>query len=98
MAVTLRFRVDQPSSGPVKMSLACGPSCGAAIDVTALVSGGAPGGWRTMKIKLSCFRTLGANMATVSSPFALSTSGRLSLTFTDIRLATNEGDAVCPGG
>jgi beta-glucosidase len=38
----------------------------------------------------------GADMTHVASPFALSTSGPLTLSFTEIRLASNEGDAFCP--
>ncbi|MDQ0464332.1 beta-glucosidase [Caulobacter ginsengisoli] len=103
MAVMLRFRVDQAPTAPVRMTLACGPGCGASLDVTSLFTVAATaandaGSWRTVKIKLSCFRAGGANLAAVSSPFALATTGRFTLTFTDIRLASNEGDAICPGG
>jgi beta-glucosidase len=60
------------------------------------LSGAKIGEWRTAKIKLSCFMAKGARMEHVSSPFALSTTGRLTLSFTEIRLASNEGDAFCP--
>jgi beta-glucosidase len=45
---------------------------------------------------LSCFKAKGAEMEHISSPFALSTAGRFALAFTEIRLASNEGDAICP--
>jgi beta-glucosidase len=96
MAVSIRYRVDTSPGKPVSLSLACGESCGAAVDVTSTLSGAKIGEWRTAKIKLSCFMAKGADMTHVSSPFALSTSGPLTLSFTEIRLASNEGDAFCP--
>jgi beta-glucosidase len=56
------------------------------------------GGWRTLKIKLSCLRDAGADMKHIDTPFTLKTKGRLSLDFTEIRLAVNDGDGVCPAG
>ncbi|PHY22273.1 exo 1,3/1,4-beta-D-glucan glucohydrolase [Caulobacter sp. BP25] len=96
MAVMLRYRVDASPEKPVSMAIGCGESCGATVDVTSTFSGAKIGEWRTAKIKLSCFKAKGADMARVTAPFALMTSGRMSMTFTEIRLASNEGDAVCP--
>lgn len=98
MAVTIRYRVDASPEKPVSLGLACGESCGATVDVTSTLSGVKRGEWHTAKIKLSCFRAKGADMTHVSSPFALSTAGRMTLSFTEIRLASNEGDAFCPPG
>ena len=96
MAISIKFSVDASPDKPVSLALACGESCGAAVDVTSTLSGAKIGEWRTAKIKLSCFKAKGADMTHVSSPFTLSSSGRMTLTFTEIRLASNEGDAVCP--
>ena len=96
MAVMIRYRVDKSPEKPVSLGLACGESCGATVDVTSTLSGAKLGEWRTAKIKLSCFKAKGADMTHVSSPFSLSTSGRMTLSFTEIRLASNEGDAFCP--
>ena len=96
MAVAIRYRVDAAPQKPVTLAIGCGESCGAEVDVTSTFSSAKIGEWRTAKIKLSCFMAKGANMEHVSSPFALSTTGRFALAFTEIRLASNEGDAVCP--
>ena len=96
MAVMIRYRVDASPEKPVSLGIVCGESCGAAVDVTSTLSGAKLGEWRTAKIKLSCFKAKGADVAHVSSPFSLSTSGRMTLTFTELRLASNEGDAFCP--
>ena len=96
MAVMLRYRVDASPEKPVSMAIGCGESCGATVDVTSTFSGAKLGEWRTAKIKLSCFKAKGVDMTRVTAPFALMTTGRMSITFTEIRLASNEGDAVCP--
>ncbi|MGA2952685.1 MAG: exo 1,3/1,4-beta-D-glucan glucohydrolase [Caulobacteraceae bacterium] len=95
MAVMLRYRVLAAPTAPVSLSVACGDSCGAKVDVTSLLSG-TDAGWRTWTIKLSCFRDRGADMSRVTSPFTLSTTGRLSLAFNEVRLVPNPGDAACP--
>jgi beta-glucosidase len=96
MAVMLHYRVDSTPEKPVTLAIACGESCGAGVDVTSTFSSAKIGEWRTAKIKLSCFKAKGVDMTHVSSPFALSTSGRFALSFTEIKLASNEGDASCP--
>jgi len=94
MAVMLRYRVVTAPTAPVILTVACGDRCAGAVDVTPLLGADPAGGWRTWKIKLSCFR--GADMAHVISPFTLTTAGRLSLEFNEVRLVPNLGDAVCP--
>ena len=96
MAVLMRYRLDAPASGPVKLSVACGERCGASLDVTSYLSGAPLHEWRTLKVRLACFRAKGAKMDAITSPFRLETSAPLALAFTDIRLDYNQGDAVCP--
>jgi beta-glucosidase len=96
MAVFVRYRIDAPATAPASLSIACGPGCGAGVDVTSLVSAPASDAWRTAEIKLSCFKAGGADMTRITSPFRLATNGKLGLTFSEIRLAANEGGAICP--
>ncbi|GIL41682.1 glycoside hydrolase family 3 protein [Roseiterribacter gracilis] len=97
MAVSLRFRVDATPTDRVKWTVNCGKDCGAATDVTDVLRAATPGAWTTLKVKLACFADAGADMQTVERPIELVTSGKLELTFTDIRLDSNTGDAICPG-
>jgi beta-glucosidase len=98
LAILFRYRLAAAPAAPVKLSVTCGPGCGAALDVTSLLTSSADDQWHVTKIKLTCFRTAGADMSKVEKPFVLSTSGKLDLGFTEVRLTTNEGDAICPGG
>ena len=66
-----------------------------ALDATQLL-GRADGGWRTVKIKLSCFRNRGADVTQITAPIRITTSGRLALSISELKLAANDGDAVCP--
>jgi beta-glucosidase len=96
MAVQVRYRVDAAPTKPVTMSIGCSDdaSCGGTLDVTSLMAKGSD--WRSVKIKLSCFRTAGAKMDHVTAPFVIGTAGAFGLSVTEVKLASNEGDAICP--
>jgi beta-glucosidase len=98
MAVMLRYRIDAAPSQPVSMSIGCADdaSCAGTLDVTSLMTRPAGEAWRSVKIKLSCFQAAGTKMDHVTAPFVLSTKGAFALSLTEVRLASNEGDAICP--
>ncbi|HWW25753.1 MAG TPA: putative glycoside hydrolase, partial [Caulobacter sp.] len=98
MAVRVRYRIDAAPTSPVTLSIGCADdaSCAGTIDVTAAVKAAPLNQWQDVKIKLSCFQAAGAKMDHVTAPFVVSTSGPFSLSLTEVRLASNEGDAVCP--
>jgi beta-glucosidase len=78
------------------MSIDCGEACAGTLDVTAMLKAAPPAEWRSVKIKLSCFQAAGAKMDHVTAPFVVGADGALTLSVTEVRLASNEGDAVCP--
>jgi len=98
MAVMVRYRIDAAPTAPVTMGIGCSDdaSCGGMVDVSSLLKSAKPGEWGNAKIKLSCFQAAGAKMDHVTAPFAISTGGPFSLSLTEVRLASNEGDAICP--
>ncbi|NBB52490.1 1,4-beta-D-glucan glucohydrolase [Rhizobium sp. CRIBSB] len=91
MAIAFRYRIDARPTGPVQLTLGQG-----AVDVTSIFQAAPVGEWRTLKVRLSCLRDAGAVIAAVDQPWGLRSTGRLSLAVEDVRLASNEGDAVCP--
>lgn len=91
MALVFRYRVDARPSGPVMLTLGEGR-----VDVTALFNAAPVGQWRTLKVRLSCLRDAGANLAAVEQPWGLSAAGGFGVTVEDIQLGSNESDAVCP--
>jgi len=98
MAVLVRYRIDAAPSAPVTMSIGCSDdaSCAGTLDVTSAVKAAPLNEWQSVKIKLSCFQAAGAKMDHVTAPFVVSTGGPFSMSLTEVRLASNEGDAVCP--
>jgi beta-glucosidase len=94
-AVTLRYRLDEAPTDRVKWTVSCGKSCGASVDVTDALHSARAGEWATLKVKLGCFA--GADLAKVERPIELTTSGKLALTFTELKLDNDPGGAICPG-
>ncbi|MCK6104202.1 MULTISPECIES: glycoside hydrolase family 3 protein [unclassified Brevundimonas] len=91
MAIAFRYRVDAAPVGPVQLALGDGQ-----VDLTSLFKAAPLGEWRTLKVRLSCLRDAGANLAAVEQPWGLRSNGAFAVTVENIRLASNEGDTVCP--
>ena len=91
MALAFRYRVDARAKGPVFLTLGAG-----AVDITALINAAPVGQWRTIKVRLSCLRERGADIAAVDQPWGLRADADFGVAVEDIRLASNEGDTVCP--
>jgi beta-glucosidase len=91
MALSFRYRVDAAPQGPVLLSLGQGN-----VDLTGILRAAPVGRWSTLKVRLSCFRTAGADLRQVETPFQLSSASALTVSVGEIRLASNENDTVCP--
>lgn len=89
MNVEVVYRVDKAASAPVTLALGSGT---VRID-SAL---GAPGGWSKLRIPLKCFATHGTDLAGISRPFTLAANAPLTISISDMRLATDPAGAVCP--
>ncbi len=91
MAMVFNYRVDARPTAPVMLTLGAGQ-----VDVTSIFNAAPLGQWRTLKVRLSCLRDAGANLSAVDQPWGLSSTGVFGVTVEDIRLGSNEGDAICP--
>ena len=60
----------------------------AAVPITNAFRSAPKGQWRTLRVPLKCFAKAGADMATLSTPLVLSTSGKLTVAISDIRIAS----------
>jgi beta-glucosidase len=81
LSLTFEYRVDVAPTAPVTI----------AIDAVAVPITGSlarTGEWQSLAIPLSCFKRAGANMEMVSTPFALATTGKLTISVSDVRLAS----------
>lgn len=83
LSLVFEYRVDAAPTAPVTLSMGQTgfPIAGALRSATA-------GQWNTLSMPLRCFARAGVDMQRVALPFALSTPGRLSLSLSDVRIAS----------
>jgi beta-glucosidase len=77
--------------------MACTPACNeaAVLDLGSQWTDTDLKAWRTLKVRLGCFRDAAVTMSAVSVPFAIRTTGRLGLTLRTVRLVSDPAGAVC---
>lgn len=91
-ALLLDYRVDQSPRGPVRVSV----GTGAALDLTPTLAAAPVGQWRSVKIRLSCFKQAGADLSAVSAPFTLAAADPVGLSLATVRIVSDVSDAICP--
>jgi beta-glucosidase len=97
MALTFDYRLEGAPSAPVTVSMGCGGSCGGTVPVTRVLRAAPRNRWQHLDIPLSCFAAAGENMRHVVTPFALATTGKLTLGLANIRLVSGGGaPGACP--
>ncbi len=87
LSLIVEYRVNTAPSGPVTLGMT-GSADSSAVPLTGILAGAAPGEWRTMVVPLRCFVKDGFDPRQVTVPFALTTAGRLSLSISDVRVAS----------
>jgi beta-glucosidase len=68
------------------------------MDLTPTLKSAPLNAWRTYSYSLSCLAAQGADLSTVEAPFAIATSGRLTLTISEVRLLRQKAVPRCGGG
>jgi beta-glucosidase len=91
MALLLNYRVDQKPTAPVELAIGAGK-----VNLQSTLAAAPVGEWRTIKVKLACVRSPAETLTQVTTPVTISTAGQLKLSVSELRLATNQNDAVCP--
>jgi beta-glucosidase len=97
MALALTYVVEQAPTASVTLGVGCGEGCAGRVDITRELREAPTGQVRTLKVKLGCLASRGADMTRVDRPLLIDTTGRLTIVLREVRLSYNEGDAVCPG-
>jgi len=96
LVLLIEYRVDRQATAAVRLAQTCGPGCAGSLDVGPILNASVAGQWRTLKVKLACFRDAGADLAKLDAPFVMTTAGRLSLSLRTVRLSSDPQGAVCP--
>ena len=95
MTVGITYRLDAPVTGPVLMGMGADLGSEKKIDISKALT--APvGQWQTLKVTLDCFVAAGLDPSKVGVPFSLTSEKPLSISYSSIRLASDEGDGACP--
>jgi beta-glucosidase len=95
MALYVRYRINEIGEGNVELRMNCGEGVCQPITIGDTLKASERGEWSELNVKLSCFAE-GTEMTAVREPFVLESSTELSISVSDIRLVTNEGQASCP--
>ena len=91
MALSFRVRVDARPEGAVMLMVGQGQ-----VPITDILNAAPLGEWKTLKVRLSCLAAAGADMGAVEPAFALASAAPVVLTVSEVRLASNESDTICP--
>ena len=95
VSLLMSVRVDAAPTGPVTLSMGCGPKCSGRLDVTGIMRGAESKGWTTLSVPISCFRAVGTDLASLAAPFVLASRGSFALSLKSVRLARSETPAAC---
>ncbi len=91
VTLQMTYRVDAAPAGRVRLGLGR-----ASVPLDAVLAAAPVGEWRTVKVKLACFRQGGEDLTQVTAPVSITSTGRLGLSVGELRLAPNQNDGVCP--
>ncbi|QUD88273.1 glycoside hydrolase family 3 protein [Phenylobacterium montanum] len=90
VSLLLEYRIDRAPTAAVSLRIGQG-----GLDLTQALAAGRPGEWRQVKVKLACFREAGADLSSVTEPFALATHGGFGVSLRAVKLSTDPTGAVC---
>jgi beta-glucosidase len=99
LSLALDYKTASPVTANVALRVDCGAGCRGSVPVTRELAATSPGQWGHLKVPLVCFARAGADLSHVSTPFALDTSGPLTLAVANIHLESGtDGVASCTDG
>ena len=97
-ALSFNVQVTQKATEPVILSMLCesigGQNCGGKVDISSLLADVEVNEWHLLSIDLACFKEAGVKFNQLVTPFMLSTSGQLALSFSDISLQPNTANTA----
>lgn len=93
--LAVEMNVSSAGAGEVSIGMVCGEGCGGFVPATDAVNAAAGTGWRRLRVSLSCFKDAGADMAAVTSPFAIRSDGPLTVAVSDVRLVKGADAEAC---
>lgn len=88
LSVVVDYRVDSAPTGTVTLGLQCGPECLNSVPITGELRSAPIGEWRTIAVPLRCLAKTDADMRRVIAPLVIGSTGALTLSVSDARIAS----------
>jgi beta-glucosidase len=88
LSLIMEYRVDQAPTAPVLLGMVSGAGSRVTLPITGALRAAPVGQWATFAMPLRCLREAGVDMQRVSAPITISTAGRLTLSISDVRIAS----------
>jgi len=88
-SLTFSYRVDHKPSHQTLLSMQCEENCSGSLDMSSMLKSAPIGKWQEHSIDLKCFINAGVDIAKVTSPFSIETSGTLQLSLAAIAITPN---------
>lgn len=95
MALFMRYRINEYSGKAAQLAIS--GSDGAMLEVPmGQIAASTPGAWQEVSVKLSCYGDA-EKLKAVSAPVIIKSEGGLSISISDVKIVTNEGQAISLG-
>lgn len=95
MALYMRYRINENSGKEAKLCIA--GDAGTTMELPmGQIAASTIGSWQEVSVKLSCYGDA-EQLKAVSSPVIIKSEGGLSISISDVKIVTNEGQAICLG-
>ncbi len=93
MALYLRYRINEKPEGDLRLAIQ-GPAELGIQSFAGEITDAEIGQWKELSVKLSCF-CVSEKLTKVTSPLVIKSTGKASVSISDVRLVANEGQAKC---
>ncbi|MFC3581611.1 glycoside hydrolase family 3 protein [Sphingomonas hylomeconis] len=86
LSLVVDLRVDRAPSTAVSLGMVSNDGKAVTVPITKTLAAAAPGVWQQVIVPLQCFANRGIDMAHVTAPLVIATSGTLGLSLSDARI------------
>ncbi|OUS52446.1 beta-glucosidase [Shewanella sp. SACH] len=84
--LSMQVKVGSSITAPVNVGMTCEGDCRADVDISTQLSALSLDTWSELNIDLTCYQAQGIDFGKIISPFTLSSSGAVDISFSDITL------------
>ena len=84
--LSMQVKVGSSITAPVNVGMTCEGDCRANVDISTQLSALSLDTWSELNIDLTCYQAQGIDFGKIISPFILSSSGAVDISFSDITL------------